>query len=172
MIDAPQVSLAKIGQRYYWTVYRRNMGIARIADGFADTREDAAQHAAAALEEAAPGFSERLLHLRLNADVWRCNFHVADEDIRTLARHPGKSFAWCRAFVADDRDANVLHELHHGELLGLNTEYTRDDVMRAFRKQAQQHHPDRGGDPAVFRRLVEAKDRALALAVVREREPA
>jgi hypothetical protein len=91
MIDAPQVSLAKIGQRFYWTVYRRNMGIARIADGFADSRELAAEQAAAALEEAAPGFSELLLQLRLNADVWRGNFHVADEDIKTLARNPGKA---------------------------------------------------------------------------------
>ena len=165
MIDnPPQVSLAKIGQRYYWTVYRwRHAGLARIADGFADSREDAAEQAAAALEEAAPGFSERLLQLRLNADVWRGNFHVADEDIKTLARNPGKGFAWCRAFVADYRAARVLHELHHGELLGLNAEYTRDDVMRAFREQAQKHHPDKGGDPAIFRRLVEAKDRALAL---------
>jgi hypothetical protein len=36
-------------------------------------------------------------------------------------------------------------------------------VMRAFRQQAQKHHPDKGGDPPVFGRLVEAKDRALAL---------
>ena len=38
-----------------------------------------------------------------------------------------------------------------------------DDVMRAFRKRAQKHHSDKGGDPATFRSLVEAKDRALAL---------
>jgi hypothetical protein len=162
--NPPQVSLTKIGERYYWTVYRwANMGILRIFDGFADTREDAADKAAAALEEAAPGFSELLLKLRLNADVWRGNFYVADEDIKTLARNPDKSFAWCRAFAADSRAASVLHELLHGEILSLNTEYTRDDVMRAFREKAQKHHPDKGGDPAIFRRLVEAKDRALAL---------
>jgi hypothetical protein len=38
--------------------------------------------------------------------------------------------------------------------------------MRAFREQAQKHHPDKGGDPAIFRRPVEARDRALALTEV------
>jgi hypothetical protein len=45
-------------------------------------------------------------------------------------------------------------------------------VIRAFRQQAHKHHPDKGGDPAIFRRLVEAKDRALALAEVEERRQA
>jgi hypothetical protein len=33
--------------------------------------------------------------------------------------------------------------------------------MTAFRRGAQEHQPDNAGDPAAFRRLVEAKDRAL-----------
>jgi hypothetical protein len=47
-------------------------------------------------------------------------------------------------------------------LLGLKSPWTRADVLTAFRREAQKHHPDRGGDPAMFRRLIEAKDRALA----------
>jgi hypothetical protein len=35
--------------------------------------------------------------------------------------------------------------------------------MAAFRQQAKQCYPEVGGDPAIFRSLVEAKDRALAL---------
>jgi hypothetical protein len=52
----------------------------------------------------------------------------------------------------------------HCALLGLSDGFTRADVMRAFRQQAQIHHPDKGGDPVIFRHLVMAKERALALA--------
>src|SRR5262245_56086281 len=121
MIDnPPQVSLAKVGQRYYWTVYRRSIGIARIADGFADTRELAADQAAAALEEVAPGFSELLLQARLNAE--RC--YAADQDLKALARNPGKSFAWCRAFSADSEAAGVLYKHHHGALVAPTADFT------------------------------------------------
>jgi hypothetical protein len=33
------------------------------------------------------------------------------------------------------------------EVLGLGETYTRADVMIAFRRGAQDHHPDKGGDP-------------------------
>ena len=36
----------------------------------------------------------------------------------------------------------------HGDLLGLGAEFTRDDVMRAFRQKAHEHHPGKGGDAA------------------------
>jgi hypothetical protein len=52
----------------------------------------------------------------------------------------------------------------HGDLLGLGAEFTRDDVMRAFRQKAHEHHPDKGGDAEIFRRLVEARDSALRTA--------
>jgi hypothetical protein len=41
----------------------------------------------------------------------------------------------------------------YADLLGLGAEFTRADVMRTFR------HPDKGGDPAISRRLIEARDR-------------
>jgi hypothetical protein len=58
---------------------------------------------------------------------------------------------------------------HHAEwrrsrfsLLGdLPAEFTRNDVMCAFRIKAREHHPDCGGDPAAFRELVALKDVAL-----------
>jgi hypothetical protein len=31
-------------------------------------------------------------------------------------------------------------------------------VVKAFRAAAARHHPDRGGDPTMFRRIVEARD--------------
>jgi hypothetical protein len=48
------------------------------------------------------------------------------------------------------------------DLLGLGPTYTRADVMASFRRRAFEHHPDRGGDPKAFDRLVEARTRALA----------
>jgi hypothetical protein len=49
-------------------------------------------------------------------------------------------------------------------LLGLpaGTDYTRDDVLAAFRRAAKKAHPDIGGTPEMFRKLVEARDRLLA----------
>ena len=48
------------------------------------------------------------------------------------------------------------------DLLGLGPTYTRADVMASFRRRAFELHPDNGGDPKEFGRLVEAKTRALA----------
>ena len=47
-------------------------------------------------------------------------------------------------------------------LLGLGRTYTRADVMSSFRRRAFELHPDQGGDPNAFDRLVEARTRALA----------
>ena len=47
-------------------------------------------------------------------------------------------------------------------LLGLGEDYTRADIVTAFRKKAKAAHPDLGGTAEVFRMLVEARDRLLA----------
>jgi hypothetical protein len=47
-------------------------------------------------------------------------------------------------------------------LLGVPADYTRDDVIAAFRGEAKKAHPDAGGTAEMFRRLVEARDRLLA----------
>jgi len=46
-------------------------------------------------------------------------------------------------------------------VLGLTRTSTSEDVNRAFRALAQECRPDHGGDAAMFRELVEAKERAL-----------
>ena len=43
-------------------------------------------------------------------------------------------------------------------LLGLRDPVERTDIVRAYRRMARQHHPDLGGDPAVFRALTTARD--------------
>ena len=47
----------------------------------------------------------------------------------------------------------------------------RAAILAAFRREAQKHHPDKGGDPADFRRLVKWKDRALKSASERRIGP-
>lgn len=40
--------------------------------------------------------------------------------------------------------------------LGVDRNATQDDVKKAFRKLAQKHHPDKGGDEAKFKEITEA----------------
>jgi hypothetical protein len=47
-------------------------------------------------------------------------------------------------------------------LLKLSGDYTEEDVLAAFRREAKRVHPDVGGTAEQFRRLVEARDRLLA----------
>jgi hypothetical protein len=47
-------------------------------------------------------------------------------------------------------------------LLGVPADYSRDDVIRCFRRAAMKAHPDQGGTAEMFRELVEARDRLLA----------
>jgi hypothetical protein len=48
------------------------------------------------------------------------------------------------------------------ELLGLAADYTREDVIAAFRRAVKKAHPDVGGTAEMFRIFVEARDRLLA----------
>lgn len=47
-------------------------------------------------------------------------------------------------------------------LLGVPANYTREDVIAAFRREVKKAHPDHGGTADDFRKLVEARDRLLA----------
>jgi hypothetical protein len=47
-------------------------------------------------------------------------------------------------------------------LLGVPENFTKEDVLAAFRREAKKAHPDAGGTEEMFRKLVEARDRLLA----------
>jgi rRNA maturation protein Nop10 len=47
-------------------------------------------------------------------------------------------------------------------LLGVPANFSKEDVLAAFRREAKKAHPDAGGTAEMFRRLVEARDRLLA----------
>lgn len=42
------------------------------------------------------------------------------------------------------------------QILGVNKQSSQDDIKRAYRKLASQHHPDKGGDKARFQEIQEA----------------
>lgn len=42
------------------------------------------------------------------------------------------------------------------DILGVDRKASQDDVKKAFRKLAQKHHPDKGGDEAKFKEITEA----------------
>lgn len=46
----------------------------------------------------------------------------------------------------------------HYSTLGVSKDATQDDIKRAFRKLASQHHPDKGGDTAKFQEIQAAYD--------------
>ncbi len=49
----------------------------------------------------------------------------------------------------------------HASRLGVALEASRDEVIEAFRAKAKAAHPDAGGDPEEFRRLLEAREALL-----------
>jgi hypothetical protein len=47
-------------------------------------------------------------------------------------------------------------------LLGVAADYSKEDVLAAFRREVKKAHPDLGGTAELFDRLVKARDRLLA----------
>jgi hypothetical protein len=57
------------------------------------------------------------------------------------------------------------------QILGVPLDYTREDVITAFRRAAKRAHPDAGGTAEMFRIFVEARDRLLAAIGAKEKPP-
>lgn len=55
------------------------------------------------------------------------------------------------------RKVSTMNERSARAMLGVSLSATTGQIKRAYRRQALDVHPDRGGDPAAFQRLVEAQ---------------
>ena len=55
-------------------------------------------------------------------------------------------------------------------VLGLEPGASPEEVAKAWRALATRHHPDAGGDPEHFRRLVAARDEVARIARRRDRD--
>ena len=44
------------------------------------------------------------------------------------------------------------------DILGVSETATQDEIKKAYRKKAVEHHPDKGGDEQVFKKISEAYD--------------
>lgn len=44
------------------------------------------------------------------------------------------------------------------EVLGVSAEATREEILKAFREKAHEHHPDKGGDKDKFMRVMKARE--------------
>lgn len=60
----------------------------------------------------------------------------------------------------------------HWNVLGVQRSAGRNNVRRAYRRLALRHHPNKGGNPANFRRLQNAYERAMANLLLRANAPA
>lgn len=56
----------------------------------------------------------------------------------------------------------ALPEARYYEVLGVDSQATREVIENAFRRLAKRYHPDNGGDPSKFREVVEARLQAIA----------
>ena len=103
--------------------------------------EEAKRDQRAAFDEAYRRFAEESERLRAETDRLR------DEQERRWQA------AFGTLFGTDTSDDFAT--------LGLATSVTEAEVKVRFRELAKVHHPDKGGDPAEFRRLREAHDRII-----------
>lgn len=73
--------------------------------------------------------------------------------------------AWRRRFARADETLPPSMRMPLAEaiaLLHVPADYSKTDVLAAFRREAKKAHPDAGGTAEMFRRLVEARDRLLS----------
>lgn len=99
-------------------------------------------------------------------DHWR---HIKDnmravgltiEALRALER-TGASGILDRAYSGFEQLPDYSGEQDWRQILGLPGNPGVLDVQRKFKKLAQQHHPDKGGDPEYFKKISAARDKAL-----------
>ncbi len=117
------VALGKIGGRYYWAVQDMAKCLAeesdtRIADGFAEGRDEAIEAAAAILEQTDPGAADYLsrhsLSKRDRAFLATGNRYGASPVVKAYGSNIARGWNWARASVGSAHAAARLYRKHHG----------------------------------------------------------
>ena len=76
-----------------------------------------------------------------NPDMWKASFE--------------------QAFYSREKSVSILKEMAETPemILGIPKGASQGEIKNAFRKLAIIHHPDKGGDPEIFRTLLEAYEK-------------
>ena len=61
----------------------------------------------------------------------------------------------CRSGGRGQQDVDTKE---YYDVLGVDKDATSSEIKKAFRKLALKHHPDRGGDEELFKKITEAHD--------------
>ncbi len=62
----------------------------------------------------------------------------------------------------DDSVLMIGNQTEWWEILGINQDATKQEIMNAYRSLAKVHHPDTGGDKEVFIKLRDAYEKAIS----------
>jgi hypothetical protein len=136
--------------RFFWAAWWTG------APSYAPFRKPDASNGGARTEAAALAEAERVAgrHLTMTEPYWARAFN------RTLRGEAPPAPPQKRA-PKPERPVNAKPK-SAWETLGLAPGATVAEIKRAYRQRALDAHPDRGGDPAVFRALTRAYEKALS----------
>lgn len=103
------------------------------------------------------------IHVRAERDAYRDMYLSLKASIRIwnmkVDAAQSEKFRAHAAKTASDGQA------HCWEVLGIAPTRDKKTIMAAFRKKAQTAHPDKGGSPAAFQQLYEARITAMENAI-------
>ena len=100
-----------------------------------------------------------------NRYAYRNREHTGDQ---TETQGPGSNSSSSTSNYSNNKETNrrIVNELKNLSknflLLGIRTTISINSVRKAYKKQALENHPDKGGDATIFRKIKEAHDKIIS----------